>query len=57
LLVNILVTAALILAVFAAIAAWLNTKVIIKDLAAIKEKLGIKDERKPSVFDKDLDKD
>lgn len=56
-LVNILVTAALILAVFAAIAAWLNTKVIIKDLAAIKEKLGIKDERKPSVFDKDLDKD
>lgn len=54
---NIIITAGLILAVFASIAAWLNTQIIIKDLAAIKEKLGIKDSSKPSMFDDDLDKD
>jgi hypothetical protein len=55
-LVNILLSAMLIMAVFASIAAWFNTQIIMKDLAAIKEKLGIQDERKPSMFDDDLDK-
>lgn len=55
--VNIVMTAGLVIALFASIAAWLNTQLIIKDLAAIKEHLGIKDYKKPSVFDDDLDKD
>ena len=55
--INIWVAAVLIVAVFAAIAAWLNTKVIKDDVAMIKEHLGIKEERPPSVFDDDLDKD
>lgn len=54
--INIGVTIVLIVAVFASIAAWLNTKIIMKDLAVIKEHLGIKEERPPSVFDDDLDK-
>ncbi|MCM3572530.1 MULTISPECIES: hypothetical protein [Mesobacillus] len=44
-------------AFLAAIGAWLNTRVILKELAVIKAHLGIKDERTPSVFDNDLDKD
>jgi hypothetical protein len=55
-LINILLSAVIIIGVFASIAAWLNTQIIMKDLAAIKEKLGIKEEKKPSMFDDDLDK-
>ncbi len=47
----------LAIAVITAVGAWLNTRMILKDLAVIKIKLGIKEERKPSVFDNDLDKD
>lgn len=56
-LVNIIISVVLIVAVFASIAAWLNTHIILKDLAVMKEQLGIKDVRKKSVFDDDLDKD
>ncbi|WP_167833023.1 MULTISPECIES: hypothetical protein [Mesobacillus] len=55
--INIWVTVILVIAFLAAIGAWLNTRIILKDLAVIKAHLGIKDERMPSVFDNDLDKD
>lgn len=55
--VSISIAVILIVAVVASIAAWFNTQIILKDLAAIKQQLGIKEERKPSVFDDDLDKD
>jgi hypothetical protein len=45
------------IAALTAIGAWINTRIIMKDLAVIKARLGINDERKPSVFDNDLDKD
>lgn len=55
--INIWVTVILVIAILAAIGAWINTRIILKDLAVIKTHLGIKDERTPSVFDNDLDKD
>lgn len=55
--INIWLIVILAVAILAAIGAWLNTRVILKDLAVIKAHLGIKDERTPSVFDNDLDKD
>lgn len=54
---NILIAIGLFVAVFASLAAWLNTQIILKELAEIKTKLGIKDEKKPSFFDRDLDQD
>ncbi|MDH5161855.1 hypothetical protein P5X88_12980 [Heyndrickxia oleronia] len=48
---------AIIVAVFASIAAWLNTQIIVRELAEIKEKLGIKEHQKPSFLDRDLDND
>ncbi|WP_170169060.1 hypothetical protein [Mesobacillus subterraneus] len=54
--INIWLTVILAAAVLAAICAWLNTRIIMKDLAIIKAKLGIKEERPPSAFDDDLDK-
>lgn len=54
---TILITVVLILAVFASIAAWINTQTIIKDLTEIKAKLGIKEIKKKSFFDQDLDQD
>ncbi|MCP1122694.1 hypothetical protein NKR74_04950 [Bacillus sp. 3103sda1] len=56
-LVNVLITFVLVLAVFASIAAWLNTQTILRDLTEIKTKLGIKEEKKPPFLDKDLDND
>jgi hypothetical protein len=55
--INIWLTVILAAAFLAAIGAWLNTRIIINDLAKIKAHLGIKEERKPSVFDNDLDKE
>ncbi|CAH0173237.1 hypothetical protein SRABI96_01247 [Peribacillus sp. Bi96] len=55
--VNVLIIIVLVLAIFASIAAWLNTQTIIRDLSEIKAKLGIKEEKKPSFLDKDLDND
>jgi hypothetical protein len=54
---NIWVAIILGIAVLAGIGSWINTRMIIKDLAGIKAKLGIKEERTPSVFNNDLDKD
>jgi len=49
---------ALVIAVFASVAAWINTQVIIKDLTEIKEKLGLSEkENKKSFFNHDLDND
>jgi len=44
------------LAALASIAAWLNTEKILRDLSEIKTKLGISENTKPSIFDKDLDR-
>ena len=55
--INICLIVILAVAFLAAIGAWLNTRIILKDLAVIKAHLGIKEERTPSVFDNDLDKD
>ncbi|WP_160058412.1 hypothetical protein [Alkalicoccus saliphilus] len=49
---NLILSALVVLAVFAAIAAWLNTQTMLRDLEAIKKKLDIQEE-KP----KDLDND
>lgn len=49
---------ALVIAVIASVAAWINTQVIIKDLTEIKEKLGLSEkENKKSFFNHDLDND
>ena len=47
----------LVLAVFSAVAAWLNTQTIIRELGEIKAKLGIEEKGKPSFLDKDFDKE
>lgn len=47
----------LFLTLLAAIAAWLNTQTILRDLSEIKAKLGIKEEKQSSFFNKDLDND
>ncbi len=54
---NIILLVVLVLAIIGSIAGWLNTRTILKELADIKRELRIKDVRKPSVFDNDLDKD
>lgn len=54
---NTIFIIAIIVAVFASIAAWLNTQIIVRELAEIKEKLGIKEHQKPSFLDRDLDND
>ncbi|MFT9598336.1 hypothetical protein [Mesobacillus sp.] len=55
--INIWLIVILAVAFLAAIGAWLNTRIIIKDLDKIKAHLGIKEERTPSIFDNDLDKE
>ncbi|GIN41259.1 hypothetical protein MHI39_19615 [Heyndrickxia sp. FSL K6-6286] len=54
---NTIFIIAIIVAVFASIAAWLNTQIIVRELAEIKEKLGIKEHKKSSFLDRDLDND
>ncbi|MFE8700086.1 hypothetical protein ACFYKX_05545 [Cytobacillus sp. FJAT-54145] len=54
---NIFITIVLTVAIFASIAAWLNSQTILRELAEIKDHLGIKEERKKSFLDRDLDKD
>ncbi|MBB2479293.1 MULTISPECIES: hypothetical protein [Heyndrickxia] len=46
-----------VLAAIASIVACINTQAIVRDLSEIKEKLGIKEIKKPSFLDKDLDND
>lgn len=52
--INIWLIIILAVAFLAAVGAWLNTRLILKELAIIKAHIGIKT---PSVFDNDLDKD
>jgi hypothetical protein len=55
--INIWLIIILAVAFLAAVGAWLNTRLILKELAIIKAHIGIKEERTTSVFDNDLDKD
>lgn len=55
--VNIFITIVLVLAIFASIATWLNTQIILRELSEIKVKLGIAEIKKSSFLDKDLDND
>jgi hypothetical protein len=55
--INIWFIVILAVAFLGAMGAWLNTRMILRDLAKIKAQLGIKEERTPSVFDNDLDKE
>jgi hypothetical protein len=55
--INIWLIVIIASAFLAAIGAWLNTRIILKELSGIKANLGIKEERAPSVFDNDLDKE
>ena len=55
--INIFITIVVVLAIFASIAAWLNTQIILKELSEIKSKLGIAATKKFSFLDKDLDND
>jgi len=55
--INIIITVALVLAIFSSIAAWLNTQIILRELSEIKAKLGIAETKKSSFLDKDLDND
>lgn len=57
LVLNVVIILILALAVFASIAAWINTHTILKDLSEIKDQLGIQEKWKPSFLDKDLDND
>lgn len=52
---SIIITIVLLLAIIGSIAAWINTRIIIEELDAIKRHLGIKEEKKESFLDKDLD--
>ncbi|WP_337969841.1 hypothetical protein [Virgibacillus salexigens] len=52
---EILITIILIITIFASIAAWLNTKVILKELELIKDKLEITDREESSFLKNDLD--
>ncbi|QOR68129.1 hypothetical protein IM538_08475 [Cytobacillus suaedae] len=54
---NIILLVILVLAIIGSILGWLNTRTILKEIADIKKELGMKNIRKPSVFDNDLDKD
>ncbi|GAM14678.1 hypothetical protein [Mesobacillus selenatarsenatis] len=55
--INIWLIVILAITFLMAIGAWYNTRIIIKDLAVLKAQMGIKDEKPPSVFDNDLDKE
>jgi hypothetical protein len=55
--VTVLITIVISLAVFASVAAWFNTQIILRDLSKIKKELGVKEEKKPSFLDRDLDND
>ncbi|MBT2680214.1 hypothetical protein J7E38_14465 [Bacillus sp. ISL-35] len=55
--INIWLMIILAVAFLAAVGAWLNTRLILKEFAVIKAHMGIKEDRTPSVFDNDLDKD
>ncbi|GAA0436313.1 MAG: hypothetical protein ACQEWU_18525 [Bacillota bacterium] len=55
---DIFITIVLIIAIFASIAAWINTQTILKELKEIKEHLGLKGEQNvtPPFIKNDLDK-
>ncbi|MFZ5943179.1 MAG: hypothetical protein ACOYVD_03655 [Bacillota bacterium] len=47
---NIIVGIILFLAIIGSIAAWINTKIILEDLAIIKKHMGIAEEKKEKFF-------
>ncbi|MGM0830652.1 MAG: hypothetical protein ACQEU4_20760 [Bacillota bacterium] len=54
---TLFISIALIIAVLFSFAAWFNTQVIIRELTDMKKQLHIKDERKSSFLDHDLDQE
>jgi hypothetical protein len=54
---TLFISIALIIAVLFSFAAWFNTQVIIRELIDMKKQLHIKDERKSSFLDHDLDQE
>lgn len=54
---TLFVSIALIMAVLFSFAAWFNTQVIIRELTDVKKQLHIKEEKKPSFLDHDLDQE
>jgi hypothetical protein len=54
---TLFISIALIIAVLFSFAAWSNTQVIIRELTDMKKQLHIKDERKSSFLDRDLDQE
>ncbi|MGC4377643.1 hypothetical protein WD019_11980 [Fictibacillus sp. Mic-4] len=55
LIIKVILSIVPIVIVIASIAAWFNTQVILRELAEIKNKLGIKEEKNPSFLNRDLD--
>lgn len=54
---TLFITITLILAVIFSFAAWFNTQVIIRELSDLKERLHMKEEKKTSFLDHDLDQE
>lgn len=54
---TLFITIAVILAVLFSFASWFNTQVIIRELTDIKERLHIREEKKTSFLDHDLDQE
>jgi len=54
---NTILLIVILLAIFASIAGWLNTRTILKELTEIKKSMGIKDKNTNSFLDDDLDRD
>ncbi|MCR8850530.1 hypothetical protein NQ095_19095 [Rossellomorea sp. SC111] len=54
---TIFITIALILAEIFSFAAWFNTQVIIRELIDMKERLHMKEDKKTSFLDHDMDQD
>ncbi|MBN8193785.1 hypothetical protein JI667_16665 [Bacillus sp. NTK074B] len=52
---TLIITIALILAVIFSFAAWFNTQVTIREISDLKERLHMKEEKKTSFLDHDLD--
>jgi hypothetical protein len=48
---NIIIVIIIVLAIIGSIASWINTKIILEELATIKKELGIKEEKKNTFLD------
>ncbi|MFZ7103321.1 MAG: hypothetical protein ACOWWO_11800 [Peptococcaceae bacterium] len=53
---NIIIGIVLFLAIIGSIASWINTKIILEELALIKKELGIKEAENDHIFTADEDR-